>query len=73
MILFFVKIDLLDPWEFNACTKLLVRNESDCCTVVSWIDEIPPSKENGLGIFDILVTVNSCLYLQIVIYLRPDL
>ena len=60
MILLFVKIELLDHWKFNKSTKLLVRNGSDFCVFVSWIDERLPCKEIGEGIFDILVTVSSC-------------
>ena len=55
-----VKIDLLDPWKFNESTKLLVRNESDLCALVSRIDEILSCKEVGVGIFDMLVTIISC-------------
>ena len=55
----FFKKKLLDHWESNASIKLLVRNESDCYALVSWIDEILPYNDVGLGISDIPVTVRS--------------
>ena len=56
-----LKVQILGPWESNSSTDLRLINESGCYAFFADLDEIHPTKDVALDIFDGTINLRSFL------------